>query len=462
MLHYDWEQAIGNGRIADTMSGGGMTPRPGILGRSTKFFGIHVPLLLLFFLLVAVCCGAGYLLLSPLPNEIVISTGVKGGAYAFFGERYRKILARERVKVRVLNSSGSVENLERLIGKSSPRADAGFVQNGAQPPAESGKLVSLGAICYSPLWIFYRGVETLDDPSQLKGKKIAIGAVGSGVRSFAQELFRVAGLTEPAAGFLSLQGESANGALLKGTIDAVVIIGTEDNGLVRQLLYTPSIKLMNISQAEAYARLIPALSHVVLPRGILNTSINRPASDVHLLSATTSLIARSDLHPSLVYVLLDAEAEAHGPAGWLNRRGEFPTAKEIDFPLSPYAERFYKSGRPFLLDYLPLRLATIVDRLAIVFLPIAFLIGPAFFGASMLYTWKNRRKLYRHYRQLKSVEARVTRDVSPEEGEELKKSLDRIENSLDHLRISSAFFPEFYILKEHLELVRNKLSRPAE
>ena len=292
------------------------------------------PVLLLVVLTAIACFAGGYVLLPSPPDNIVVGTGVKGGAYALFGERYAKILAREGVKVRVLNSAGSVENLERLASKSSPRVDVGFVQNGDQPPPQAGKLVSLGAICYSPLWIFYRGPVELDDLSQLNGKRIAIGAAGSGVRSFALMLLRVAGVTAPPAEFLDLQGEAANRALLKGVIDAVMIIGNEDNELVRDLLYSPSIKLMSIRQAEAYARLIPALSHVDLPRGILNVSLNQPAEDVHLLAATTSLIARSELHPSLVYLLLDAAVEAHSPAGWVNRRGEFPAAKELAVNLS--------------------------------------------------------------------------------------------------------------------------------
>jgi hypothetical protein len=279
------------------------------------------------------------------------------------------------------------------------------------------------------------------------------------VRKFTQDLLRASDAADPPTRLLDLQGAAANKALLEGQVDAVTIIGTEDNALVRELLYAPSVKLMSLRQAEAYARLFPVLSHVVLPAGILGFSRKLPGGDIHLLAATTSLIVRKDLHPALVYLLLDAAVETHSRAGWVNRRGEFPAPKELDFPSSTYAERFYKSGRPFLLDYLPFRVAVILDRLVIVLVPVAFLFGPLIYILTTMYAWRNRRKLYRWYRELKELEMEVTEDLRPEEAQRCRASLDRIETSINSIRVPVAFFPDVYRLKEHVHLVRGKLAR---
>ncbi|MBI4719836.1 MAG: ABC transporter substrate-binding protein [Chitinivibrionia bacterium] len=229
--------------------------------------------------------GISYVLVPPPPGTLVLSTGIDGGAYAAFAEKYRRILARENVKVRLLASSGSVENYRRLRD-SKARVDAGFVQDGTGSSSEARNLISLGAICYSPLWVFYRSSKILDDLSELKGKRIAIGAPGSGVREISKGLLGASGTDRPPTQLLDLQGSAANKALLEGKVDAVMIVGTEDNSLVRELLYEPSVKLINFRQAEAYARLFPKLSHVILPRGILDLSGKKPAEDVHLLAAT--------------------------------------------------------------------------------------------------------------------------------------------------------------------------------
>jgi hypothetical protein len=301
----------------------------------------------------------------------------------------------------------------------------------------------------------------LDDLSRLKGKKIATGPEGSGVRKFAVSLLRASNAADPPTMLLDLSTAVANKALLEGTVDAVMIIGTEDNSLVRELLYAPEIKLMNFRQAEAYTRLFPALSHVILPAGILNLSQKIPPQDIHLLATTTNLIVRKDLHPALIYLLLNAAVEIHGNAGWLNKRGEFPAPKEVDFPSSTYAERFYKSGRPFLLDYLPFWVATFVDRTILILVPAAFVLFPLMRSIPWIYSWRNRRKFYRWYGELKNLESEVVENPGPEKMSVYHGRLDQIEASINRIRVPVAFFGEVYKLKEHVALVRGKLSQTS-
>jgi TRAP-type uncharacterized transport system substrate-binding protein len=46
-----------------------------------------------------------------------MTTGFESGAYASFCERYRRILARENIHLKLLPSSSSVENIKRLNDK---------------------------------------------------------------------------------------------------------------------------------------------------------------------------------------------------------------------------------------------------------------------------------------------------------------------------------------------------------
>ena len=392
------------------------------------------------------------------PDNLIMTTGFESGSYANYGERYRQILAREKIHLKLLPSSGSVENLKRL-NEESFHVDAGFVQDGTSSPSEVKSLVSLGAIGYTPLWVFYRSEETFNDLSELKGKRVAIGPEGSGVRKFAIDLLKVSHSAAPPTVLLDLSNAAANKALLEGTVDAVMITGTEDNALVKELLYTPKVKLMSFRQAEAYTRLIPALSHVVLPQGILDVSKKMPSQDVHLLAVTTSLIVRKDLHPALVYLLLDAAVEIHSNAGWVNKKGEFPSPKELSFPSSYYAERFYKSGRPFLLDYLPFGIAAFIDRSVLIMVPVAIILIPLIRSIPWLYSWRHRRKFYHWYRELKNLELEVMESPKPEDISGYHEKIDRIEASINRIPVPLAFFNEVYRLQEHVDLVRGKLIR---
>jgi TRAP-type uncharacterized transport system substrate-binding protein len=420
-----------------------------------RFLIFFIPLFLTVFLSILV---AYYL--TP-PDHLTMTTGFEGGTYAKFGERYKNILAREKVRLEILPSSGSVENLKRL-GDPSLRVDVGFVQDGTGSPAETKNLVSLGAICYSPLWVFYRGPETVDDLSRLKGKRIAIGPEGSGARKISLDLLRAGGAAELPTSLLEIPSAAANKALLEGSVDAVMIIGTEDNSLVRELLYAPEVKLLSFRQAEAYTRLFPALAHITLPEGILNLSARIPPRDIHLVATTTSLIVRQSLHPALHYLLLDAAMEIHTHAGWLNKRGEFPSPKELDFPSSSFAERFYRKGRPFLLDYLPFWLAVLVDRLIIILVPVAFVLIPLIRGIPWLYAWRNRRKFSRWYEELKVLEAEMEKKSAAAGVMEHRERLDRIETAINRLRVPLILFGEVNRLKEHVDTVRVKLARLSE
>ena len=105
----------------------------------------------------------------------------------------RKILARNGVKLKILPSQGSLENLKRLLDPSF-RVDIGFVQGGVAGGLNIDKLVSLGSISYEPLLVFYRSVKPVDLLSQLNGKRLAIGPEGSGTRSLALILLAANGI----------------------------------------------------------------------------------------------------------------------------------------------------------------------------------------------------------------------------------------------------------------------------
>jgi TRAP-type uncharacterized transport system substrate-binding protein len=392
------------------------------------------------------------------PSSLSMTTGMEKGSYAVYGEWYRQILAREKVRLELLPSSGSVENLRRLKDKSF-KADAGFVQGGTSSGTEAPNLLSLGALFYTPLWVFYRGPETYDDLSQFTGKKINIGMEGSGVRKFAVDLLEASKAAGPPTALFDLSNPVAAKELVEGKMDAVMIFGTADSPIVQELLHKEGVKLLSFGQAEAYTRLFPALSHVILPMGILDLAKRKPSSDMHLLAITTNLVVRDTLHPALVYLLLEAASEVHGGGGWVHKAGEFPSPKAQDFPLSDRAERFYKSGRPLLFDYLPFWVATFVDRLIFLLIPTVAILLPLIRIMPWYYSWRNRRKFFYWYGELKNLEQEVAEGPQPERGRDYQERLDRIEAAVMEIHVPLAFFHEAYNLKQHIDMVRGKLAR---
>jgi TRAP transporter TAXI family solute receptor len=411
-------------------------------------------------LLIIVLVGwASYRFLQPMPpRTLTMTTGMEGGSFVIFGERYRQILARDGIHLKLLPSTGALENLRRLRDQSQA-VDVGFVQDGMGKTEEDSNLESLGSIFYTPLWVFYRGDETLDDLSQLRGKRVSIGPEGSGVRKISLDLLKAANVSVPPTVLHEYPNPEAGRALLEGKVDAVMTFGYTDSALVTEMIAAPGVKLMSLGQAEAYSRLFPHLSHVVLPRGILNPAKRSPSSDIHLLAPTTNLLVRKDLHPALAYLLMKAAVEIHGGAGWVHRAGEFPSMKTQDFPTSEQAKKFYRSGGSWLHGYLPFWAATFVDRMLLVLISIGIVLVPMIGVLPWLYTWRNRSKYYHWYRELRELEEELKEHQRPEKVEDYQTRLDRIEEAVGKIHVSVAFYDEVFILKEHIEMVRQKLVR---
>ena len=224
------------------------------------------------------------------------------------------------------------------------------------------KLVSLGSISYEPLFIFYRGAKTLDILSQFEGKRLAIGEDGTGTQVLALELLAMNGIKQGGnTKLLEINDEEAEKALLEGKIDAAFMMSdSASTKTLHELMHKPGIKLFDFSQADAYARRIHYFNKIVLPKGSLDFGKNIPDRDINLISPTVELIARSDLHPALSDLLLEAATEVHSAPVLTHKRGEFPALMEHEYRISADAARFYKSGKSFLYKYLPFWLATIV------------------------------------------------------------------------------------------------------
>ncbi len=392
------------------------------------------------------------------PKHLYISSGAPGGSYEVYAERYRQVLARNGVELRDQPSAGSMENLKRLLDEEDD-TEVALVQSGTANGVNVSTLFSLGYLYYEPLWVFYRGERELDRLTQLKGRRIAVGPEGSGTRKLALQLLEANGVDVKSATLLPIGGLSAVDALQGSKVDAVFLVGSERSAAVWSLLYAEGVRLMSLSHAEAYARLFPHLARLTLPQGSIDMTRNLPHRDVTLVSPMATLVAHESTHPALVQLLLQAAQEVHGEAGIFQRPGEFPRAGQADFPLSPDAERFYKSGKPFLQRYLPFWAANLIDRMVVLLVPVFALLIPIMKFAPALYSWRVRSRIYRRYGELKFLEAEV--DAKPERHsqEEWLEKLDRIEDDVHHIPTPLAFTDMLYTLRAHLDLVRATILR---
>ncbi len=200
----------------------------------------------------------------------------------------------------------------------------------------------------------------------------------------------------------------------------------------------------------------------MLPRGAIDLAADLPPTDVDLLASTATLVIREDTHPAHIDLLMQAMSEAHGGTGIFQRAGEFPRATVTtgaDFPLSPEATRYYKSGKPWLQRYLPFWAATLVDRMVVMLIPLFAVLIPVFKIAPGLYNWRVKSRIFRRYGELKFIEAELEADPTKQTREEWMKRIDAIERDVNHQPLPLAFSDMLYTLRVHIGLVRKAIDK---
>ena len=396
------------------------------------------------------------------PTRLIIATGGDGGAYQRFAAQYKPLIERNGVEFVERSTAGAVENLALLRSPDVEELDVAFVQGGLGVGSDAEGLVSLGSVYYEPLWVFYRAKEPIDRLVQLRGKRIAIGGEGSGTRELGLELLEASGAAAAPTQLSPLGGLEAVEALRRGRVDAIFLVGPANSGAVWASFFGEGFRLMSFAQADAYVRRWPFLSRLTLPRGAIDLVRDIPSSDVTLVAPVATLVARESIHPALVDLLLDTAMEVHGKPGLFQRAGEFPNPQQVDFPLSPAAERFYKSGRRFLQRYLPFWAANLIDRLVVLLIPLVALAIPLMRIVPALYGWRVRSRVYRWYGQLKFLEAAWRKDPNARPRAEWLKELDALDARVNRVRTPLAFANQLYILREHIGLVRRSVEGTAD
>jgi len=391
------------------------------------------------------------------PHTIVMSAGPHDSSFLQAANEYKKILARNGITLKVLESDGSLQNLQRLLDPKQ-HVDVALVQGGVTDGLGASSLMSLGSVFYDPIVVFYRG-SGITRLAQLEGKRIAVGREGSGTRVLALNLLAANGIV-PGQGttLLPADGLEAATKLVSGDADAAILNGdSATRALMLRLLRVPGISVMDFEEASAYTRLFPYLDEIDLPPGVLDLRHRIPSDTIHLISPTVEIIARARLHPAISDLLIEAAQEIHGMPGLLQHAGQFPSPIQHEYPISDDAQRYYKTGKSFLYRNLPFWLASVGDRTLVLLLPVAVLLFPAMRLVPALYRWRVRSRIYRNYGSLIAIEREALKDPSQAQRDALVEELDQIEDSLNSLRMPLAYADAFYVLREHVGFVRSRL-----
>jgi TRAP transporter TAXI family solute receptor len=395
---------------------------------------------------------------SPPPSRIRMATGVARGGYDIFGHKYQQRLQSMGLTVDLVNTNGSVENLELLLDG---KVDVAFVQAGTYPLVKdkdpNGILRGLAALYLEPLWVFYIG-DPIDSVAKFKGKCISIGPKRSGTAVISEEVLKAHDLNKENTSLHNLSPADAADRLARGKLDAAMIVGSYEDPVIKALLRQEGVHLMSFKRDIAYSRTFPYLTPVKVAAGLLDLRDDIPPSDVVLLAPAAMLVCREDLHPGVVEQILKTAQALHYQGSLLDGPKTFPTLDGLDLPPDEAAETYMKSGESFLSRTLPYWAMRLVVQLKIFVLPLLIVWVPAFKLLPAVYQWRINALLKRHYSELREVETSVMQANTPQELRQRLQELDLLRKSMEKIsrKVPGLYQRDVYHWRLHISLVRNE------
>ncbi|MFV2100806.1 TAXI family TRAP transporter solute-binding subunit [Micromonospora sp. LOL_024] len=281
------------------------------------------------------------------PVLIRIATGSPTAVYHAFGESLAAILNRElpQVRAEVMVTAASAENVQ-LLGDG--KAEFGFTQADVLPadPGPDPAVVAVARVYDDLLHLVTTANSPVRALADLRGRRVSVGAAGSGTEITVSRLLQVAELDGPPVHQQRLGLDDSVTALRAGEIDAFFFSGGLPVLAVDQLAQQTPIRIVGLGEWTAPLRL--RYSEVYVPR-----DIPRSVYGIDLLTTVANpnyLLVRADLPETLVRevtrLLMERRSElaaAHPAAGRMSPRSAIAT---LPLPLHPGSVHYYRASKP--------------------------------------------------------------------------------------------------------------------
>ncbi|MES1927337.1 TAXI family TRAP transporter solute-binding subunit [Salinisphaera sp. T31B1] len=392
------------------------------------------------------------------PSTVRFAAGIENGGYWKIATKYRDILAKDNIDLKLIATAGSVENAQLMADG---KADVALLQGGIDAGDD---IETLGAVFTEPFLIFARptdGVEVPRNPARWSGLRIAAGGEGSGTRAATRAFLNAAGLSDNANTLLPLGGAKAAQALTAGKADVALFVAPLSAPYLKPVLADPKASLLPLDHIVALSRRMPQSILVDVPSGAFGLNPPLPPRKRQLLGLVARIVAQPDLHPAIVDRLVEAARQVHKSGDMITPEGRFPTMDNTSLPQNSYARDLIADGPSPLARFLPYWVTAQISRFAILLLPIVFLLLPFLRTLPGLYKWSVRNRVFRHYARIREIDEAAAETDDPQQLHALETELAELDREIASLHLPLTYRGYAYDARLHIDLLRKRIANRA-
>jgi uncharacterized protein len=245
------------------------------------------------------------------PQFISILTGGTGGTYYPLGGSFASIIKDATgIDANAETSGASAENMTTLKNGD---AEIAFSQTDIASYAAEGKLMfennkvenvkAIATLYPETIQIVTTKESGITSVEDLKGKKVSVGAPGSGTVANAEQILEVHGMTFEDIQKQDLSFDESTQGIQDGTIDAAFVTAGTPTGAVESLGATEDVVIVPIEQdkIDAIIEKYPFYVKDEVPSGTYGLE-----SAVTTVAVQAMLVASSDLVDDVVYEITKA------------------------------------------------------------------------------------------------------------------------------------------------------------
>jgi TRAP-type uncharacterized transport system substrate-binding protein len=390
------------------------------------------------------------------PKTLILASGVPGGGYTRLALQYRQELDAIGINTTLVTTQSAHSAKAMLFDET--QADLALVNGLAAKGQATQPVHALAAIEREPIWVFTRvlGVNRIDE---LRGLRIGVPLKDELQDEVLAIVLKHGQLKNEDVKIVPLPREKISSALIDGQVDAVVLMGSSRNDVVRLLPRSAGIHLVGIEQIGKLALAEPSLRPFVLPQGVIEFRGDVPSSDLMIAASDLHLLIRPEMHPALQRAVLQVATQIHEIPTYLQYQGEFPSFVGLDYPISPTALAASRDNTPWLERVLPYWWAQLTQWVLLAFLPVVAATVLLLAWIPRWFEWRVNAVLQNFYGELKFIESDIGSAVTerPIELNKLLQRLDEMEMHIMQLELPNHYASRWYTLRSHLAEARRKI-----